>query len=228
MPGIKLRAWKCWTFRLSAPRNPFSPDPGSALQDSPLALSQTEPFARNGLSLACNDSRFSRAPFQGQRSRPATSLASPVASAARSVLRSTASTEFPQQGCFNASEPVAASATGYFLPASRLHSPSGLLHPSGSKRSTGFAQDRSAFRFRPISSRSPLRALLVTLRLRIIVPGSLRLRRLAVPQTSWNLIHYALGALWSIVLSPPHMLFNNFLLLCCVMVTSGAAWIGCV
>jgi hypothetical protein len=27
--------------------------------------------------------------------------------------------------------------------------------------------------------------------LRIIVPGPLRFRRLAVPQTSWNLIHYA-------------------------------------
>jgi hypothetical protein len=73
---------------------------------------------------------------------------------------------------------------------SGLHSPSGLLPPSGSKRSTGLAASRSAFRIRPIPSRSPL-PVLFQLRLRIIVPGSLRFRRLAVPQTSWNLIHYA-------------------------------------
>jgi hypothetical protein len=32
--------------------------------------------------------------------------------------------------------------------------------------------------------------------LRITVPGPLRFRRLAVPQTSWNLIHYAPDALF--------------------------------
>jgi hypothetical protein len=37
----------------------------------------------------------------------------------------------------------------------RLHSPLGVLAPSGSKRSTGVAAVRSAFRFRPISARSP-------------------------------------------------------------------------
>ena len=73
---------------------------------------------------------------------------------------------------------------------SGLHSPSGLLPPFGSKRSAGLAASRSAFRIRPIPSRSPL-PVLFQLRLRIIVPGSLRFRRLAVPQTSWNLIHYA-------------------------------------
>src|SRR5205085_10907862 len=36
-----------------------------------------------------------------------------------------------------------------------LHSPSGLLGPSGSKRSTASAATRPAFRLRPISSRSP-------------------------------------------------------------------------
>jgi hypothetical protein len=39
--------------------------------------------------------------------------------------------------------------------AHRLHSSSGLLHPSGSKRSTAFAACRSAWRIRPISLRSP-------------------------------------------------------------------------
>jgi hypothetical protein len=32
--------------------------------------------------------------------------------------------------------------------------------------------------------------------LRIIVPGPLRFRRLAVPQTSWNLLHYAPAGLF--------------------------------
>ena len=49
-----------------------------------------------------------------------------------------------------------------------------------------------AFRFRPISSRSPSPVLLLGFRTRIIVPGPLRFRRLAVPQTSWNLLHNAL------------------------------------
>ena len=42
----------------------------------------------------------------------------------------------------------------------------------------------------PIAPRN--RFLLLVFRLRINVPGPLRFRRLAVPQTSWNLIHYAL------------------------------------
>jgi len=155
MLGIELRIWKRRTFRCSAPQRLFSPGSGSLLPNSPLALFQTEPFARSGLSLACNDSRFPRAPFQGQRSRPATSLSSPNASTARSALHSTAFRGSPP-GQLHRIQPVAASASGSFLPASRLHSPSGLLPPSGSKRSTGFAQDRSAFRRRPISSRSPL------------------------------------------------------------------------
>ena len=39
--------------------------------------------------------------------------------------------------------------------SSSLHSPLGLLPPSGSKRSAGFAVFRPAFRLRPISLRSP-------------------------------------------------------------------------
>jgi len=78
---------------------------------------------------------------------------------------------------------------------SGLHSPLGLLPPFGSKCSAGFAASRSAFRIRPIPSRSPL-PVLFQLRLRINVPGSLRFRRLAVPQTSWNLTHYAPEAVW--------------------------------
>jgi hypothetical protein len=86
--------------------------------------------------------------------------------------------------------PVTAQLAVSTCRSSGLHSPSGLLPPFGSKCSTGFAASRSAFRIRPIPSRSPL-PVLFQLRPRIIVPESLRFRRLAVPQTSWNLIHYA-------------------------------------
>ena len=46
----------------------------------------------------------------------------------------------------------------------------------------------------PFAPRS--RYLSLERRLRIIVPGPLRFRRLAVPQTSWNLIHYRPGAVF--------------------------------
>jgi hypothetical protein len=43
----------------------------------------------------------------------------------------------------------------------------------------------------------PAAGSIARLRLRIIVRDSLRLRRLAVPQTSWNLTHYALLTLFT-------------------------------
>ena len=52
------------------------------------------------------------------------------------------------------------------------------------------------------SARSPFaprsRFLFLVFRLRIIVPGPLRFRRLAVPQTSWNLLHYGPEGLVSV------------------------------
>ena len=72
---------------------------------------------------------------------------------------------------------------------SRSPLPFGVFGPSGSKRSTGSAACRPAFQIRPISLRSPLPFLFQVWR-RITVPGPLRLQRLAVPQTSWNLLHY--------------------------------------
>ena len=65
----------------------------------------------------------------------------------------------------------------------------GVLAPLGSKRSTGYPAFRSAFRTRPIFVRSPQPP--ISIWLRIVVPDPLRFRRLAVPQTSWNLPHYA-------------------------------------
>ena len=92
--------------------------------------------------------------------------------------------------------PVATSPASQTCVSSSLHSPLGLLHPSGSKRSTGLAVRRPAFRTRPIPIAPHSRFLSLVYRLRIIVPGPLRFRRLAVPQTSWNLFHYAPGTVF--------------------------------
>jgi len=69
-------------------------------------LSPPDPFARNGLSLASNGCSFSKPPFQGQSSRPATSLSS--ASPLRPVWpsRSTPASGLPGCGCFYASGPL--------------------------------------------------------------------------------------------------------------------------
>ena len=61
----------------------------------------------------------------------------------------------PGSGPLHCLKPVAASTAGSLNRAANLHSPSGFLGPSGSKRSTDFAAHRPAFRIRPISSRSP-------------------------------------------------------------------------
>ena len=81
----------------------------------------------------------------------------PTGSAARSIFGSATAPRFavrdrqPQRF-----RPVAASSTNSICRFSGLHSPSGLLHPSGSKRSAELAANQPAFRFGPISVRSPL------------------------------------------------------------------------
>jgi hypothetical protein len=68
------------------------------------------------------------------------------------------------------------------LPRPGFHSPSGLLHPSGSKRSAGLAASWPVFRNRPIPVHSPQPTSITSFRLWINVPESLPLRRLAVLQ----------------------------------------------
>jgi hypothetical protein len=78
----------------------------------------------------------------------------------------------------------------FFLPVRPISTPlRECFAPSGSKRSTGCPAVRSAFQLRPIFVRSPQPP--ISIWLRIIVPDPLRFRRLAVPQTSWNLPQYA-------------------------------------
>src|ERR1035437_3453958 len=155
MRGIEHREQERRTIRLSAPRWPFSPASGSMLPGSPLAASCPEPVARNGFSLAHNGCRLSAASIPGSK-LPACYFASfQVSFHARS-----ASAPLPRAGLrrlrrFHCLWPVALPLLGSACRACDLHSPPGVLAPSGSKHSTAFAACRSTWRIRPISSRSP-------------------------------------------------------------------------
>jgi hypothetical protein len=123
----------------------------------------TEPVARNGLSLARNGCPLSEASIPGSKF-PACHLPTfqPVASPGPP------SAPLPPPVCPSGwqllrLQPVASSLAGSLGCFSCLHSPPGLLSPSGSKRSTGSAASRLAFRLRPISFRSPLPVLLLVL-----------------------------------------------------------------
>ena len=91
--------------------------------------------------------------------------------------------------------PVAISPARLADRSSCLGSPPGLLPPSGSKLKQGLqpASPPSGFARFPFAPR--YRRLFLDFRLRIDVPDSLRFRRLAVPQTSWNLLQYGVERL---------------------------------
>src|ERR1035437_6969054 len=67
MHGIEHREQERRTIRLSAPRWPFSPAPGSMLPGSPRAASCPEPVARNGFSLARYGCRLSATSIPGSK-----------------------------------------------------------------------------------------------------------------------------------------------------------------
>jgi hypothetical protein len=79
-----------------------------------------------------------------------------IDSAARSVFGSATAPQFAPRRPPQRFRPVAASSISSTCRIPGLHSPSGLLHPSGLKRSAGFTAVQPAFRFRPISVHSPL------------------------------------------------------------------------
>jgi hypothetical protein len=151
----------------------------------------TEPAARSDLSLACNGCTFRC--LHSRVSVPGLLLRSPdrLFSLPVRLLAPPPRPGLPRNPAgLNASNPLqppqpaptTAPATSTplwdfsipqaqsVLPLSPLFGP-----PSGYARS-------------PLAPRSP--NLLLEYRLRIIVPGPLRFRRLAVPQTSWNLHQY--------------------------------------
>lgn len=144
MHGIELREQERRTIRLSAPRWPFSPAPGSMLPGSPLAASCPEPVARNGFSLARNGCRLSATSIPGSK-LPACYFAS---FQVRWLCPFGPSAPLPRPGLrrlrrFHCLWPVALPPLGSACRACDLHSPPGFLPPSGSKRSTAFAACRS-------------------------------------------------------------------------------------
>jgi hypothetical protein len=123
---------------------------------TPQSLFSTEPVSRNGLSLARNGCSLSEASIPGSKVLACYFDDPPSRLTARSAFCSPAFTGLPQLRTGSSLGPVAAllaGSPGCFL---CLHSPPGLLRPSGSKRSTDSAALRLTFRLRPISSRSPL------------------------------------------------------------------------
>jgi hypothetical protein len=191
MHGTEHRNQTRGAPRLSAPQRTFSPSAGSMPPGAPPAVARSGPVARNGLSLTRNSCSLSEPPFRGRSSWPATSLPYRPSTPPVRIFGSTPLLVCSRERRFHSLNPVAAPPRGSPGCSDGLHSPPGLLGPSGSTRSTASAASRPAFRIRPISSRSPQPCLSLELQLRIIVPGPLRFRRLAVPQTSWNLIQYA-------------------------------------
>jgi len=179
-------------LRRSAPLQPVSPAPGSTPYSAPqpASFSLTGPAARIGLSLACNSCASQRAhsrvkgpglllrslatrlprPF-GHRLHPRTRFA-PVASVSLLLARCVSAQRrlglLPLPPLpFRAFTPVRIEAFSRFRrPSARLPNPPDLLS-------------------------LPAALALLRFELRINVPGPLRFRRLAVPQTSWNLPQYA-------------------------------------
>jgi len=157
MLGIEHRILKRRTLRGLAPPNLFFPKPriNASPRAAAFALLQNGASARNGLSLAHNGFHFHE--LHCRVNAPGL-LLRVLASRFRNPFGLPAplpALVCPRTDRFNAGKPVAASATGSLDCSNSLHSPSGFLHPSGSKRSAVLAAQRPAFRLRPISVRSP-------------------------------------------------------------------------
>ena len=158
-------------------------------QSTPQSFFRSGPDARDDLSLACNEFRFHG--FHSRVNDPGLPLRfQPAASTTRSALRSATDSRFAPVSATSPLWPVAASATSLAcrFPASTPLQDSYIL-PDQSVLPTllqaGPPSETARFPFAP-RNRS-----IASFRLRINVPESLLLRRLAVPQTSWNLLHYA-------------------------------------
>ena len=155
---------------------------------SRLLDSYLGPVARNGLSLACNGCPIAGPPFQGQRSWPAASCPADCV-----PTRSTFCSPLPRfdpRLAASTLRPVAClplNTPGF----SSVSTPLRGLFPSGSKRSIRFGSGQARLPNSPDFLSLPAAVSITRFRLRINVPGSLRFRRLAVPQTSWNLLHNA-------------------------------------
>jgi len=122
---------------------------------TPRAANRSGPVARNGLSLACDGCSLSEPPSQGQSFWPATSLPKHPYSLPVRIFRSATVSGSPRPPATSPRQSRCRLASALNGCSCDLHFPSGLLPPSGSKRSIASAATRPAFRIRPISSRSP-------------------------------------------------------------------------
>jgi hypothetical protein len=133
MHGVNNREPNCGAHRPPAPRTAFSPPPGSLLADTPPAHSTRSPILGTAfrlpataapLSAAIPGSTFPACPFE---SRPASLR--PVRS-----FGSATPTGSPQPLPLQRLRPVSGSPPVDADLLQRPRSPSGLLHPSRSKR----------------------------------------------------------------------------------------------
>jgi hypothetical protein len=157
---------------------------------SPLAALCPEPVARNGFSLACNRCRLSAASIPGSKF-PACYFASfRIVSAPGPPPAPLPSTRFAPV--------MAVSLPGARCPSTIWSGRPRPLRPLPFRTLTSLGiKAFSNVCCLPVHLTNPPDSLSLPaarprkLGLRIIVPGPLRFRRLAVPQTSRNLLHYA-------------------------------------
>src|SRR5215471_18549953 len=154
MHGTEQRNRLHGAHRLSAPRRAFSPSAGSIPSGTPpAALDRDRPLVTAFRSPATT------APFRSLHygvDVPGLLLRvlSPACTV-RSDLLLHHRPGSPRRRRLQRVVPVTAPANDSNSCSFDLHSPLGILSPSGSKRSIGSATVRSAFRIHPISSRSP-------------------------------------------------------------------------
>ena len=143
-------------FRRSAPPEPISLPKDQCLPAHPQSFFPMEPVPRSGLSLARNGCSLSEAPIPGSKVPSLLLRDLPACVPARSAFKLPCRPPVCPSGWqLLRFRPVAVLLAGSLDCFLCLHSPPGLLPPSGSKRSTDSAASRLTFRTRPISSRSP-------------------------------------------------------------------------
>jgi hypothetical protein len=189
MHGTEQCDRKPRAFRLSA-----TPQPFYGLWDRRLQARRTIAPARDRSLVTAFCSPAKAAPSRSLRhgvKAPGLLLRFlPHVTAARSDPRSTVEPDKSRSGCFTARIPLQRSRA-LLVAALPDCLPFGTFTSLGIENKTGWASTRSTWRIRPIPFAPRCRCFHV--QQRITVPESLRFRRLAVPQTSWNLLHYALG-----------------------------------
>jgi hypothetical protein len=150
---------------------------GAVASIRPFAHSQRLPVAEPPLQGRCSRpvSSASRRPMPKPGLPPA-----PALSAASTQLRAKS---LPETRLFS-SEPA-------FPASSDLHSPSGILPPSGSKRSVRLNHRKTRLQNRPDLPSLPEAASITSIRFRSTLQVRYRFRGSLFLKTSWNLFHYA-------------------------------------